>query len=69
MGDDIAADVWRPISPPWSRSLVACRPAAERGGEVNELNHPRAIISGRLPNNGAPAPGRKSPWERFYLLE
>lgn len=41
MGDDIVAGVWRPISPPWSRRLVACRPAAERGGEVNELEPPK----------------------------
>lgn len=37
MGDDIAAGVRRPMSPPWSPSLVVCRPAADREGEVNQV--------------------------------
>jgi hypothetical protein len=43
MGEDIAAEVWRPISPPWFRSRVACRPAADRGGEVNKVDPPRGV--------------------------
>lgn len=41
MGDDIAAGVRRSISPPCSQSLVVCRPAADREGEVNKVEPPK----------------------------
>ena len=41
MGDDIAAGVLRPISPPYPQILVVCRPAADREGEVNKVEPPK----------------------------
>jgi hypothetical protein len=69
MGEDIAAGCGARFHRHGLGAVLRAGLLPTAGAKRTRSNRPGAFTSGRLPDNGARAPGRKSPWERFYLLE